>query len=107
MYKNIKKYYNEDNSYSADEVVAYWSQYGCQDCWLYLTVNSRGEDLLVLLDEDNGVYEELASRLDATLNSAWSLQHSGTALMFSSLPAGAVPIDLSIPSMAAFSMDLL
>ncbi|MCW0346225.1 hypothetical protein NB703_004318 [Pantoea ananatis] len=102
-----KKFTNEGNSYSPAEIVAYWAGYGCRTCWLLRTVNSLGENLLVLLDEENGVYEEMASRLDAPDMKDWSVQLSGTALTFSSLPAGAVEIDLSIPAEAAFKMDLL
>lgn len=53
------------------------------------------------------MYEEVASRLDAPDMKNWSLQLSGTALIFNSLPAGAFEIDLSNPSEAAFYMDLM
>ncbi|PWK94278.1 hypothetical protein C7431_11113 [Pantoea allii] len=102
-----KKFTNEGNSYSASEVVAYWAGKGCRTCWLFSTVNYLGENLLVLLSEENGVYEEMASRLDAPDMKDWSVQLSGTALTFSSLPARAVEVDLSIPAEAAFKMDIL
>lgn len=102
-----EKFYNQDNSYSSLSIVEYWAYYGCRTCWLLKTVNSRGENLLVLLDEENGVYEEMASRLDAPDIKDWSIQFSGTALIFHSLPEGAVEIDLSVPDEAAFHMDLL
>jgi len=105
--KHNKKYYNESNSYTSDEIVAYWAHYGCQKCWLYRTVNLRGERLLVLLDKENGLFEEMASHLEAPDINDWSLQLSGTALIFDSLPAGAFEIDLSNPSEASFYMDLL
>ncbi|WP_282497943.1 hypothetical protein [Pantoea stewartii] len=98
---------NRENSYSPAEIVAYWAGYGCRTCWLLRTVNSLGENLLVLLDEENGVYEEMASRLDAPDMKDWSVQLSGPGLTLRSLPASAVEIDLSMPAEAAFQMDIL
>lgn len=102
-----KKFTNEGNSYSASGVVAYWAGKGCRTCWLFSTENYLGENLLVLLDEENGVYEEMASRLEAADMKDWSIQFSGAGLTFSSLPAGTVEIDLSIPAEAAFNMGIM
>ncbi|ENX4517143.1 hypothetical protein ACFO75_003725 [Escherichia coli] len=62
---NTTTYANQCNSFSPSSIVEMLSGYGCKKMWLYRTTNTQGETLLVLLDEENGIYEEMASRLDA------------------------------------------
>jgi len=75
--------------------------------WLYRTMNTKGETLLVLLDEENGVYEEMASRLDAPDMKDWSVQYADGGYKSHTLPYGAFEIDLNCPEEAAWFMDLL
>lgn len=104
---NETKYPNQNNSYSPASIVKILSGYGCQKMWLYRTINMQGETLLILLDEENGVYEEMASRLDAPDMKDWSMQWSEGGYNSRTLPAGAFEIDLSCPEEAAWYMDLL
>ncbi|MFD3227255.1 hypothetical protein [Rahnella aceris] len=104
---NPTKYANQRNSFTPSQIVATLSGYGCQKVWLYRTTNGQGETLLVLLDEENGIYEEMASRLDAPDMKEWSMQYSDGGYKSRTLPAGAYGIDLSRPDEAAWYMDLL
>ena len=98
---------NQGNSFSPSSIVEMLSGYGCQKVWLYRTINTHGETLLVLLDEENGIYEEMASRLDAPDMKEWSIQYSDGGYKSRTLPKGAFEIDLSSPDEAAWHMDLL
>lgn len=100
-------YANQGNSYSPSSIVETLSGYGYQKVWLYRTTNTQGETLLALLDEENGVYEEMASRLDAPDMKEWSMQYSDGGYKSRTLPEGAFEIDLSCPDEAAWHMDLL
>lgn len=104
---NATTYANQGNSYSPSSIVEMLSGYGCQKVWLYRTINTQGETLLVLLDEENGVYEAMASRLDAPDMNDWSIQYAEDGYKSSTLPYGAFEIDLSCPEEAAWYMDLL
>jgi len=98
---------NQVNSFSLSSIVEMLSGYGCQKVWLYRTINTQGETLLVLLDEENGIFEEMASRLDAPDMKDWSIQYSDGGYKSRTLPEGAFEIDLSCPDEAAWYMDLL
>jgi len=98
---------NQVNSFSLSSIVEMLSGYGCQKVWLYRTINTQGETLLVLLDEENGIFEEMASRLDAPDMKEWSIQYSDGGYKSRTLPEGAFEIDLSCPDEAAWYMDLL
>lgn len=104
---NPTKYANQSNSFTPSQIVATLSGYGCQKVWLYRTTNKQGDTLLVLLDEENGIYEEMASRLDAPDMKEWSMQYSDSGFESRTLPAGAFEIDLSCSDLAAWYMDLL
>ncbi|HBC5673679.1 TPA: hypothetical protein KEV01_003860 [Citrobacter koseri] len=104
---NTTTYANQGNSFSPSSIVEMLSGYGCQKVWLYRTINTQGETLLVLLDEENGIYEEMASRLDAPDMKEWSIQYSDGGYNSRTLPEGAFEIDLSCPDEAVWYMDLL
>lgn len=98
---------NKGNSYSPSSIAGMLSGYGCQKMWLYRITNTQGEDLLLLLTEENGIYEEMASRLDAPDMEDWSIQYSDGGYKSRTLPAEAFEIDLNEPDHAAWYMDLL
>lgn len=84
-----------------------FSDYGCQNMWLYRTKNTQGETLLVLLYEESGIYEEMASRLDTSDMKEWSIRYSDGGYKSHQLPQEAFKIDLSCPDKSAWDMDLL
>ncbi|AUY41855.1 hypothetical protein MXF13_22055 [Leclercia adecarboxylata] len=104
---NTTTYINQGNSVSPSSILEMLSGYGCQKVWLYRTINTQGETLLVLLDEENGIYEEMASRLDAPDMKEWAFQYSDGGYKSRTLPEGAFELDLSCPDEAAWYMDLL
>ncbi|MEL0429818.1 hypothetical protein [Klebsiella pneumoniae] len=104
---NTTTYANQGNSFfpffNCGNAFRLW----LQKMWLYRTTNTQGEPLLVLLDEENGIYEEMASRLDAPDMKDWAMQYSDGGYKSRTLPKGAFEIDLSCPDEAAWYMDLL